>query len=109
MYFRSDVKSENRGWRLLYHTGGAVLGKLRDRVDKAKECLDNCTPLRVFTPLRGKHCIYFKADDLNPFYGCGTWDDEGLAEAHDELDGREEEEAEERLLTRLGMSELRGL
>ena len=67
-------------------------------------------PLCVFTPLRGKHCIYFKADDLNPFYGCGTWDDEGLAEAHDELDGREEEEeAEERLLTRLGMSELRGL
>ena len=53
--------------------------------------------------------INFKADDLNPFYGCGTWDDEGLAEAHDELDGREEEEAEERLLTRLGMSELRGL
>jgi hypothetical protein len=65
-------------------------------------------PLCVFTPLRGKHCIYFKADDLNPFYGCGTWDDEGLAEAHDELDGREEDEAEERLLTRLGMSKYYG-
>ena len=23
------------------------------------------------------------------FYGCGTWDVEGLAEAHDELDGLE--------------------
>ena len=39
---------------------------------------------------------------MNQFYGCGTWDDEGLAEAHDELDGREEEGAEERLLARLG-------
>jgi hypothetical protein len=53
---------------------------------------------------------YFKAelwgaDDLNQCYGCGTWGDEGLAEAHDELDhGREEE----RLLTRLGMSEYYG-
>ena len=49
---------------------------------------------------------------LNQFYGCGThvraWDDEGLAEAHDELDGREEDEAEERLLTRLGMSKYYG-
>ena len=30
------------------------------------------------------------------FY-CGVWDDEGLAEAHDELDGEEEFEVEERL------------
>jgi hypothetical protein len=45
---------------------------------------------------------------MNQFYGCGTWDDEGLAEAHDELDGREEDEAEERLLTRLGMSKYYG-
>ena len=36
------------------------------------------------------------------------WVDEGLAEARDELDGREEDEAEERLLTRLGMSEYYG-
>jgi hypothetical protein len=38
----------------------------------------------------GRHLV-----SLNQFYGCGThvraWDDEGLAEAHDELDGREEE------------------
>ena len=49
----------------------------------------------------GRHLV-----SLNQFYGCGThvraWDDEGLAEAHDELDGREEEGAEERLLARLG-------
>ena len=42
-----------------------------------------------------------------------AWDDEGLAEAHDDstssTDGtREEDEAEERLLMRLGMSEYYG-
>ena len=42
-----------------------------------------------------------------------AWDDEGLAEAHDDStssrDGtREEDEAEERLLMRLGMSEYYG-
>ena len=41
------------------------------------------------------------------FY-CGVWDDEGLAEAHDELDGEEEFEVEERLLSRFGMSEYYG-
>ena len=33
---------------------------------------------------------------------------EGLAEAHDELDGEEEFEVEERLLSRFGMSEYYG-
>ena len=36
------------------------------------------------------------------------WDDGGLAEAHDELDGQEEFEAEERLLSRFGVSEYDG-
>ena len=39
------------------------------------------------------------------FYGCGTWDVEGLAEAHDELDELEEGKEEERLLAQLGMNE----
>ena len=39
---------------------------------------------------------------------CGVWDDEGLAEAHDELDGEEEFEVEQRLLSRFGMSEYDG-
>ena len=39
---------------------------------------------------------------------CGTWDDEGLAEAHDVLDGREEEKAEERHRSRLDVSEYYG-
>tara|TARA_B100000795_G_scaffold144556_1_gene108251 strand:+ start:117 stop:308 length:192 start_codon:yes stop_codon:yes gene_type:complete len=39
------------------------------------------------------------------FYGCGTWDVEGLAEAHDDLDGLEEGKEEERLLAQLGMDE----
>ena len=42
------------------------------------------------------------------FYGCGTWDVEGLAEAHDELDGLEEGKEEERLLAQLGMDEYYG-
>ena len=42
------------------------------------------------------------------FYGCGTWDVEGLAEAHDELDGLEEGKEEERLLAQLGMNEYYG-
>ena len=48
---------------------------------------------------------------LRYFYGCGTCGTtrEGLAEAHDELDGQEEDEAEECLLRRLGMSEYYGL
>jgi hypothetical protein len=98
------VKSENRGWTIILGVQFSEVARPR-----GQRSVTRIAPLCVFTPLRGKHCIYFKADDLNPFYGCGTWDDEGLAEAHDELDGREEEEAEERLLTRLGMSELRGL
>ena len=55
-------------------------------------------------------------DDLCVFYQehprgsshCGVWDDEGLAEAHDELDGEEEFEVEQRLLSRFGMSEYYG-
>ena len=50
-------------------------------------------------------------DDLCEFYQdelsshCGVWDDEGLAEAHAELDGEEEFEVEQRFLSRFGMSE----
>ena len=52
-------------------------------------------------------------DDLCEFYQelsshCGVWDDEGLAEAHAELDGEEEFEVEQRFLSRFGMSEYYG-
>ena len=54
--------------------------------------------------LCGADGIWSKAQ----FYGCGTWDVEGLAEAHDELDELEEDEEEECLLSRSGMSEYYG-
>ena len=60
-------------------------------------------PLRA-PQLCGADGIWSKAQ----FYGCGTWDVEGLAEAHDELDGEEEFEVEQRLLSRFGMSEYYG-
>ena len=34
------------------------------------------------------------------FYGCGTWDVEGLAEAHDDLDGLEEGKEERSVFSR---------
>jgi hypothetical protein len=40
--------------------------------------------------LCGADGIWSKAQ----LYGCGTWDVEGLAEAHDELDELEEDEEE---------------
>ena len=61
-----------------------------------------------FDRLRRRAPHLWGADDLDHFYGCGTWDNEGLAEEHDKLDEQEEDEAGERLLTRLGMSEYYG-
>ena len=58
-----------------------------------------------FERLRRRAPHLWGADDLDHFYGCGTWDNEGLAEEHDKLDEQEEDEAGERLLARLGMSE----
>ena len=57
--------------------------------------------------LCGADGIYSKAQ-LSSATARGPRDDEGLAEAHDELDGLEEDEAEERLLSRFGMSEYCG-
>ena len=52
-------------------------------------------------------CVFYQEHPRGSSH-CGVWDDEGLAEAHDELDGQEEFEAEERLLSRFGVSEYDG-
>ena len=43
-----------------------------------------------FDRLRRRAPHLWGADDLDRFYGCGTWDNEGLAEEHDKLDEQEE-------------------
>ena len=52
-------------------------------------------------------CVFYHEHPRGSSH-CGVWDDEGLAEAHDELDGEEEFEVEQRLLSRFGMSEYYG-
>ena len=78
---------------------------------KKQEALAAAASEAEFDRLRRRAPQLCGADGIWPkaqFFGYGTWDDEGLAEAHDVLDGREEEGAEERLLARLDMSEYYG-
>ena len=85
---------------------------------KKQEALAAAASQAEFDRLIRRAPQLWSKDDLCEFYQelppsstrsyCGVWDDEGLAEAHDELDGEEEFEVEQRLLSRFGMSEYYG-
>ena len=83
---------------------------------KKQEALAAAASQAEFDRLLKRAPQLWSKDDLCVFYQehprgsshCGVWDDEGLAEAHDELDGEEEFEVEQRLLSRFGMSEYYG-
>eukprot|EP00964_Phaeocystis_antarctica_P165264 scaffold144992_cov127-Phaeocystis_antarctica.AAC.1 len=88
------------------------LGLSEDNIDeKPPEIYDNgfngplCGLLAAYIP---QHCGADGIWSQGQFYGCGTWDVEGLAEAHDELEGLEEGKEEDRLLAQLSMNEYYG-